>query len=191
MVMRLPLFLFVLLFSGTAAAATVGAPAPDFTLKDEAGKAHELSQYRGKVVVLEWVNPECPFVQRHYRAKTMQKTWAGAGEEEVVWLAIDSTSHNTPAKSAAWKGEQGFSYPILQDPEGSVGKRYGAKTTPHMYVIDEAGVLRFAGGIDDDPRGKKEAPKNYVARALSELLAGKEIREKSSTPYGCTVKYRE
>src|SRR5690606_25007859 len=101
-----------------ASAATVGQPAPEFELQDETGKKHTLSQYRGKVVVLEWVNPECPFVKRHYAAKTMEKTWAGAGKEKVVWIAIDSTSHNTPEKSAAWKKEQGFSYPILQDPDG-------------------------------------------------------------------------
>lgn len=191
MKLRLPFFLLVLGFSGFASAATVGVPAPDFSLKDEAGKEHKLSQYRGKVVVLEWVNPECPFVQRHYEAKTMQNTWAGAGKEEVVWLAIDSTAHNTPDKSAAWKKSQGFDYPILQDPEGKVGKLYGAKTTPHMYVIDREGVLRFAGGIDDDPRGRNKEPKNYVKLALAELLAGKEISEKTSTPYGCTVKYKE
>lgn len=191
MMLRVSTFLFALLFSAAASAATVGAPAPDFTLKDETGKEHKLSQYKGKVVVLEWVNPECPFVVRHYKAKTMQTTWAGAGEDKVVWLAIDSTAHNTPEKSAAWKKEQGFSYPILQDPEGTVGKLYGAKTTPHMYVIDSEGVLRFAGGIDDDPRGRKEKPKNFVKQALAELLAGKEVSEKTSTPYGCTVKYKE
>ena len=103
MMLRVSTFLFALLFSAAASAATVGAPAPDFTLKDETGKEHKLSQYKGKVVVLEWVNPECPFVVRHYKAKTMEKTWAEAGKDEVVWLAIDSTSHNTPEKSAAWK----------------------------------------------------------------------------------------
>lgn len=191
MMFRFSVFVFALLFSGFASAATVGAAAPDFSLKDEAGKEHKLSQYKGKIVVLEWVNPECPFVKRHYEAKTMEKTWAGSDKKKVVWLAIDSTSHNTPEKSAAWKKEQGFSYPILQDPEGKVGKLYGAKTTPHMYVIDEKGTLRFAGGIDDDPRGKKEAPKNYVELALASLLADEDVSEKTSTPYGCTVKYRE
>ncbi len=191
MKLRVPVFLFALLFAGIASAATVGQPAPDFELPDETGVKHSLSQYRGKIVVLEWVNPECPFVQRHYKAKTMEKTWAASDKEKVVWLAIDSTHHNTPEKSAAWKREQGFAYPVLQDPSGEVGKRYGAKTTPHMYVIDEKGVLRYAGAIDDDPRGNKEKPTNYVQAALASLLAGGEVKEKTSTPYGCTVKYKE
>ncbi|HXX29446.1 MAG TPA: redoxin domain-containing protein, partial [Myxococcaceae bacterium] len=128
----------------------VGQPAPTFALPDESGLQHSLTQYRGKVVVLEWTNPECPFVQRHYTSKTMQKTLAALGKQ-VVWLAIDSTYSNTPEKSAAWKKEQGFPYPVLQDPSGAVGHAYGAKTTPHMFVIDEQGMVRYAGAIDDDP----------------------------------------
>lgn len=184
-------FALALAFSGLAAAATVGQPAPAFELKDEEGKEHSLSQYRGKFVVLEWVNPECPYVKRHYDAKTMQTTWEGSDKEKVVWLSIDSTAHNTPEKSREWKKAQGFSYPVLQDPEGKVGKLYGAKTTPHMYVIDQEGILRYAGAIDDDPRGNKETKKNYVQAALAELLAGKEVSVKTSQPYGCTVKYKE
>src|SRR5690606_8692323 len=117
--------LLALAFSAWAQAATVGQAAPDFELKDEEGKTHKLSQYRGKIVVLEWVNPECPFVKRHYDARTMQTTWEGSDKEKVVWLSIDSTHHNTPEKSREWKKARGFSYPVLQDPDGKVGKLYG------------------------------------------------------------------
>jgi peroxiredoxin len=179
--------------SATAAAAAdakVGQPAPGFNLKDESGKAHDLSQYAGKVVVLEWTNPECPFVKRHYESDTMSKTLAGSDASKVVWLAVDSTSTNTPLKSQAWKKEESIAYPILQDPDGRVGKQYGAKTTPHMYIIDEKGVLRYAGAIDDDPRGKSDAPKNFVRTALDAVLTGKAVSPATSEPYGCSVKYK-
>ena len=171
--------------------AQVGKPAPAFTLKDETGKEHSLSQYKGKVVVLEWTNPGCPFVQRHYTAGTMQKTLAGFDAKKVVWLAVDSTSSNTPDKSAAWKKTEGFGYPVLQDASGTVGKAYGAKTTPHMYVIDEQGVVRYAGAIDDDPRGnKKEGTTNHVKTAVDALLSGKPVPAATTEPYGCSVKYK-
>ncbi|QRN96863.1 thioredoxin family protein [Archangium violaceum] len=171
--------------------AQVGKPAPAFTLKDEAGKEHSLAQYKGKIVVLEWTNSDCPFVQRHYTANTMQKTLAGFDAKKVVWLAVDSTASHTPDKVAAWKKEKGFTYSVLQDASGTVGKSYGAKTTPHMYVIDEQGVLRYAGAIDDDPRGnKKEGTTNYVKTAVDALLSGKPVPATSSEPYGCSVKYK-
>lgn len=188
----LSLKLAVLLASVPALAqeAKVGSPAPAFKLKDEAGKTHALSDYQGKVVVLEWTNPECPYVQRHYAASTMQKTLSSFAGKDVVWLAVDSTAHNTPEKSAAWKKEKGFTYPVLQDPTGEVGKAYGARTTPHMYVIDEKGVLQYAGAIDDDPRGKSAEPKNHVKTAVSAVLSGKPVPEKTTQPYGCSVKYK-
>ncbi|ATB29448.1 thioredoxin family protein [Melittangium boletus] len=171
--------------------AQVGKPAPAFTLKDEAGKEHSLSKYKGKIVVLEWTNPGCPFVQRHYTANTMQKTFGGFDSSKVVWLAVDSTASNTPDKSAAWKKEKGFSFPVLQDPSGKVGKEYGAKTTPHMYVIDDKGVVRYAGAIDDDARGNKTADTtNYVKTAVDALLSGKDVPTATSEPYGCSVKYK-
>jgi peroxiredoxin len=175
---------------GTSArAADVGQPAPAFTLRDEMGASHALEQYRGKIVVLEWTNPECPFVQRHYAARTMQKTLASFAGKKVVWLAVDSTSHNTPAKSKSWKAEQAFPYPVLQDASGDVGRAYGAKTTPHMFVIDEKGVLRYAGGIDDDPRGHSTTPTNFVEKSVNALLAGQPVSPSTSEPYGCSVKY--
>ncbi len=172
------------------AEAEVGKPAPAFTLKDETGKEHSLAQYKGKVVVLEWTNPECPFVKRHYEADTMATTLKGFDAKKVVWLAVDSTAHNTPEKSAAWKKTEGFSYPVLQDAPGAVGKSYGAKTTPHMYVIDEQGVVRYAGAIDDDPRGKSDKKVNHVKTAVDALLTGKPVPATTTTPYGCSVKYK-
>ena len=171
--------------------AQVGKPAPAFTLKDETGKEHSLAQYKGKVVVLEWTNPDCPFVQRHYTADTMQKTFTGLDGKKVVWLAVDSTASNTPDKSAAWKKTEGFTYPVLQDASGTVGKAYAAKTTPHMYVIDEQGVVRYAGAIDDDPRcNKKEGTTNHVKAAVDALLSGKPVPAATTEPYGCSVKYK-
>jgi peroxiredoxin len=172
------------------AEAEVGKPAPAFTLKDEAGKEHSLAQYKGKVVVLEWTNPECPFVKRHYEADTMATTLKGFDAKKVVWLAVDSTSHNTAARSAEWKKAEGFTYPVLQDAAGTVGKAFGAKTTPHMYVIDEQGVVRYAGAIDDDPRGKSDKTVNHVKTAVDALLTGKQVPASTTTPYGCSVKYK-
>jgi peroxiredoxin len=173
-----------------ALAAEVGKPAPAFKLKDEAGQEHSLAQYQGKIIVLEWTNPGCPYVQRHYRANTMANTLKGFDASKVVWLAVDSTSSNTPDKSVAWKKEKAFTYPVLQDAEGTVGKSYGAKTTPHMYVIDEKGVLRYAGAIDDDPRGKAEQPVNHVKTTVDALLNGKPVPASTTESYGCSVKYR-
>ena len=173
-----------------ADSAEVGKPAPAFTLKDETGKTHSLSQYQGKVVVLEWTNPGCPFVQRHYQAKTMQNTLQSLSGKNVVWLAVDSTSTDTADTALSWKKEQGFSYPMLRDTEGTVGHAYGAKTTPHMYVIDEKGVLRYSGAIDDDPRGKSATPVNHVKAAVDAVLSGKPVPEASTEPYGCSVKYK-
>jgi peroxiredoxin len=174
-----------------AADIKVGDAAPAFKLKDDAGKEHSLEQYKGKVVVLEWTNPECPFVQRHYQADTMQKTQAGFDSKKVVWLTVDSSAHHNAESAAAFKKAEGVKNPVLLDTDGTVGKLYGAKTTPHMYVIDEKGVLRYAGAIDDDPRGKAEkTPTNYVKTAVDALLGGKPVPTPSTTPYGCSVKYK-
>jgi peroxiredoxin len=174
----------------SASGAEVGQPAPDFTLKDEAGVQHSLSAYRGKTVVLEWTNPECPYVRRHYEDKTMQKTQAALGGTSVVWLVVDSSHFTTPDKSALWKKQQGFTSPVLQDPSGTVGHAYAAKTTPEMYVIDAQGVLRYAGAIDDDPRGRSTSPVNYVRQAVEALQSGRPVPVSSSPPYGCSVKYK-
>ncbi len=172
----------------SATAAVVGQPAPDFTLTDEAGNPHHLADYKGSVVVLEWTNPECPFVARHYKIDTMERLSAKYAEK-VVWLAVDSSHFNKPADSNSWKAKQGFAYPVLQDPDGAIGRLYGARTTPHMFVVDQNGVLRYNGAIDDDAYGRSETTVNYVGDAVSALIAGTDPAVATTKPYGCSVKY--
>lgn len=166
----------------------VGAPAPEFRAQDETGESHDLASYRGRTVVLEWTNPECPYVARHYRADTMEEL-AKRYQSDVVWLAVNSTWSNTPEDTRRWKQEQGFAYATLQDPKGGLGRLYGATTTPNMFVIDPKGVLRYAGAIDDDPRGHEQDPDNYVDGALQALRAGADPDPSKTRPYGCSVKY--
>ncbi len=177
--------------SEPAATATVGQKAPDFTLVDQDGKKHTLAQYKGKTVVLEWTNPGCPFVKRHYAANTMETTSKAYAAKGVVWLAINSTATNSAADSKKFIAAEGLAYPTLQDSDGAVGKLYAARTTPHMFVIDGTGVVRYAGAIDDDPVGKSKAPKNLVAAALDAVVAGKAPAQSASEPYGCSVKYKK
>jgi hypothetical protein len=176
-----------------ASAATVGDPAPGFTLTDLHGEQHSLADYRGKVVVLEWINPNCPFSRRHASEGTMMGLEHG---NDVVWLAINSTNPDSgdylqPAQHLAYNGKYGIDYPVLYDPTGEVGHAYHAKTTPHMYVIGEDGTLLYAGAIDDDPPGrvKPEERTNYVAGGLAEHGAGDPVDPATTKPYGCTVKY--
>lgn len=181
-------------------ATTVGQPAPDFSLTDVNGKAVKLSGFKGATVVLEWTNPGCPFVQKHYNTTNMQTLQKDATAKGVVWLSINSTEKNhqdylAPAKLDAkingeWKGAASY---LLMDESGKVGQAYTAKTTPHMYVIDPSGKLVYAGGIDDkrsaNPADVKTA-KNFVRAALDETLAGKPVSVATATPYGCSVKYQ-
>jgi peroxiredoxin len=170
--------------------AQVGKPAPDFAAVDESGARHALAQYRGKLVVLEWTNPDCPYVARHYARDTMEKLSRSYGARGVVWLAVNSTHSNTPADTQAWKKKEGFEYATLLDGSGELGKLFGARATPHMFIIDGEGVLRYAGAIDDDPRGRSESPQNYVDAGLGALLGGKSPEPSSTQAYGCSVKYR-
>lgn len=192
--MTRPLALLALAAAALANAAPqsaeIGKPAPDFTATDETGAKHSLSQYRGKLVVLEWTNPGCPYVQRHYASDTMEKLAKRYGAQGVVWLAANSTHDNTPTDTLSWKKEQGFEYATLQDASGELGKLYGARTTPHMFIIDPQGVLRYAGAIDDDPRGRSSAPRGFVDSGLGALLAGASPNPTTTKPYGCSVKYR-
>lgn len=176
--------------------AKLGKAAPDFTLVDTNGKEHTLSDYTkdGKVVVLEWFNSGCPFVVRHHKTHpTMKDTSAKFADRGVVWLAINS---GAPGKQGHGKDKEAIEnwnlqYPVLNDESGKVGHMYGAKTTPHMYIIDKNGMLVFNGAIDND-RGDEmpyASKTNYVAKALGELLAGTEISEPDPRPYGCSVKY--
>ena len=183
-------FLSLVLAAAAPAPATVGKPAPEFKAMDETGKTWDLAQLKGRAVVLEWTNPDCPFVKRHYSAETMEKLAAALGAKDVVWLAVNSTRYNTPVDTKKWKAEHGFAYPTLQDADGTIGHAYGARTTPHMYVIDGQGVLRYAGAIDDDPDGESAKPVNYVDGGVKALLAGASPDPSETKPYGCSVKYK-
>lgn len=184
--------LFLTTTQAFAAAPELNQPAPDFSLPDADGKTHALSQHRGKIVVLEWTNPECPFVQRHYNSNTMATLAQKYAAKNVVWLAIDSSHHRTAEMSRKWAKEQALSYPILQDPDGKVGRLYAAKTTPHMFIIDANGLLVYNGAIDNDSWGIKKGKDltNYVDAALEYILAGKPPAAATTKPYGCSVKYR-
>jgi peroxiredoxin len=176
-----------------AAIAKVGSAAPDFKLKDTEGKEISLSQFKGKVVVLEWYNSGCPFVKRHHdKYKTMADTAKKFGDK-VVWIAINSGAPGKEGhgKDAESKKTWNIAWPILNDETGAVGRLYGAKTTPHMFVVDAQGVLQYAGAIDNDPKDEKSPGEklNYVTQALEEVLAGKPVSQKETKPYGCSVKY--
>ena len=181
-----------------ALAVNIGQPAPDFTLSDLSGKPVKLSDLKGKFVVLEWVNPECPYVQKHYDSANMPGLQKEFGARQVAWLAINSTREGhaefkSPQQMAGWMKEKGGApAATLLDRDSKVGKLYGAATTPHMYVIDPKGTLVYAGAIDDkrstNPADVKTA-KNYVRVALGESMAGKAVSTASTSPYGCTVKY--
>ena len=120
----------------------------------------------------------------------MKKLAAALGAKDIVWLAVNSTYTNTPDDTKEWKAEQGFSYATLQDPDGNLGHMYGARTTPHMFVIDAAGILRYRGAIDDDPSGKQATPKNYVDSAVQALLASSTPNPAETQSYGCSIKYK-
>ncbi|MFZ9024099.1 MAG: thioredoxin family protein [Anaerohalosphaeraceae bacterium] len=168
--------------------------APDFTLKDINGKAVQLSTLKGKTVVLEWTNYDCPFVKPHYdtELKTMSKLAAKYAEQGVVWLTINSTHYATVETNKAWAEKHQLKQAVLVDSDGKVGKLYQAKTTPHMFVIDKEGKIVYQGAIDNAPLGKKPIDQeqvNYVDKALAELLADKKVEIAKTKPYGCSVKY--
>ena len=171
---------------------SVGDTAPDFTLTDSAGNGVSLSDFEGKIVVLEWLNPDCPFVQRHYKAGTMKNLATKYGAQGVVWMTVNSTKYMDAAANAKFRAANDLPYPVLVDQTGEVGHLYGAMTTPHMYVIDGGGNLVYIGAIDDDPRGNKDGPStNYVSAALDEVLAGTAVTTAETKPYGCSVKYKK
>jgi len=175
-----------------------GQPAPAFSLTDLDDRKVALTDLRGKYVVLEWTNPGCPFVQKHYGSGNMQSLQKRFTGEGVQWIVINSTAvshadYLKPAEQKLWLQKQGAAASVAAlDPDGTVGRAYGAKTTPHMYVIDPNGVLVYAGAIDDkrstNPADVKTA-NNYVVQAFAELRAGKPLSAPSTTAYGCTVKY--
>jgi hypothetical protein len=176
----------------------IGKAAPDFKATDANGRPVSLSQFAGKTVVLEWNNPQCPTVKENYESGNMQRTQAAAAADGVVWLTINSGG---PWRQGHMDGAQAKAYLAAQkaqptayvlDPEGEVGRAFGARTTPHMYVINKAGALVYNGGIDakaSQGQGGGTGPQNLVLSALSELNAGKPVSVPTSRPYGCSVKY--
>src|SRR5215831_13501832 len=182
----------------SAVAVRIGDPAPDFTAVDSNGKHQHLADFKGKYVVLEWHNQGCPYTKKHYESSNMQrlqKEWTGKG---VIWLTVISSAPGTqgfvtPSQENEYlKQMNAAPTAVLMDPGGSLGHLYGAKTTPHMFIIDPSGTLIYNGAIDDhstsDPADIASS-KNYVSAALSEAMAGKPVTEGATRPYGCSVKY--
>jgi peroxiredoxin len=183
---------------GVRAEAVVGGPAPDFNLTDAHGTTRSLAQFRGTFVVLEWFNNECPFVRKHYGSGNMQRLQADATARGVAWLTIVSSASGkqgylTPEQALAVLAERGsHQTALLLDPDGTVGRLYGAKTTPHCFIINPEGRVIYAGAIDDRPStDPADIPgaTNYVTQALEEALAGKPVSVPSTKSYGCSVKY--
>jgi peroxiredoxin len=184
----------------SASAVRVGEPAPTFSATDSNGNTQRLSDYKGKFVVLEWHNQGCPYTKKHYESGNMQrlqKEWTGKG---VVWFTVISSAQGkqgyvTAAQENDYvKRINASPTAVLMDPQGALGHLYGAKTTPHMYIIDPSGALIYNGAIDDHPTPDQadiNGSKNYVSVALEEALAGKPVTTASTTPYGCSVKYSE
>ena len=188
----------LMMATGIAPADEVGKAAPAFELKDVQGNVHSLAHFKGKVVVLEWTNYDCPFVKKHYGSGNMQRLQGKYTEKQVVWLSICSSApgkqgHFTPEvwkKRIEEKGSRAMA--VLLDADGKVGRAYGAATTPHMFVIAADGTLQYAGAIDDNPSWDPktvDGAHNHVAAALDALLAGKSVAVAETKPYGCSVKY--
>lgn len=181
-----------------SAYADSGVPAPAFSLPDLQGKIHSLKDYEGKIVVLEWYNPGCPFVKKHYNSGNMQRLQKDYGDKGVVWFSVVSSAKgkqgNLPAGEherilKEWNGSQ---FALLLDQEGQVGRLFGARTTPEIVVLGRDGKILYQGAVDDTPSTRPEdvkSAKNYVSQALNEILAGKAVTENATEPYGCGVKY--
>lgn len=196
--MRTMLLLAALLATPTLAAPKVGEPAPAFTATDSRGESVQLADYRGKFVVLEWTNHECPFVRKHYESGNMQSLQKQATAEGAVWLSVISSA---PGKQGQVDGKgadaltasrKAAPSAVLLDPPGAVGRLYEAKTTPHMFIVDPKGTLVYMGGIDSIPSADADdiaKARPYVKVALAEAMAGKPVSEAVTKPYGCAVKY--
>jgi peroxiredoxin len=186
------------LAASVQASPQLGKPAPDFSLNDLSGKNHDLSDLKGKFVVLEWVNFGCPFVRKHYGSENMQRLQKEFTEKGVVWLSICSSAPGKQGNETPEAAKTGLSRfgsaasAYLVDQDGKVGRLYGAKTTPDMFVINPEGILIYAGAIDDKPTpdpSTVSGANNYVEAALKEAESGKAVSVPSTKPYGCSVKY--
>lgn len=186
------------LATAAGAAPTVGAEAPDFAAKDTAGKLRTLSEFKGKTVILEWTNHECPYVVKHYSTGNMQDLQKAYAGNDVVWLSVISSAPGAqgavgPAEAdKLTKSRDAAPSAVLLDPEGKMGQAYGARNTPHMYVITPDSKLAYMGAIDDKPSTRRDdvkGAKNYVVAAMDDLKAGKPVSTPRTTAYGCTVKY--
>ena len=184
--------------SSALAVASVGQPAPAFTAQDASGKTVSLADFKGRHVVLEWVNPGCPYVVKHYGSANMQGTQKEATAKGVVWLSVNSTAadhgdYKAPAAMAQWMQQQKAApTATLMDADGKIGRAFGARTTPHLYIVDPKGTLVYAGGIDNKPTANPAdvaTATNHVKVALAEALAGKPVSQATTRPYGCSVKY--
>lgn len=175
-------------------AGAVGSAAPAFTLTDTDGKTVNLSDFKGKIVVIEWFNPDCPFIVKHHKVNTtFNDLVTEYNSKNVVFLAINSSADGKQGAgkehNAKMKTEYKMSYPILLDTDGKVGKAYGAKTTPHVFIIGTDGNIAYNGAIDNNTDAKKAGDKNYAKLALDEMLAGKAVSTTETKPYGCSVKF--
>jgi peroxiredoxin len=186
--------------TGAAAQAVIGQPAPAFTTVDSTGKPVSLADFKGRHVVLEWVNPGCPYVQKHYNSGNMLATQKAATSKGVTWLTVSSTAkdagdYQAPKELAAWiQSKNGAPSATLIDESGRIGRAYGARTTPHMYLIDPQGKLLYAGAIDSKPTSNPAdiaTATNYVNQAVGEALAGKPVSQPTSRAYGCSIKYAD
>lgn len=194
------LVLAALLAPALALAAEVGKPAPDFALPDLDGKVHRLSDLKGKVVVLEWFNPGCPYVVASHTKGSLVGAAARAAKDGVVWLAVNSGAPGKQGHGAAANREAarrwGMAHPVLLDEAGAIGKAYGATNTPHLFVVARDGTLAYQGAVDNSPDGERGAPRGgaleeYVTSALADLAAGRPVRTPETRAYGCGVKYAD
>ena len=179
------------------AAAEVGQPAPDFTATDINGKTHKLADYKGKIVVLESYNLDCPFCHNHYQTGAMQELQKELTGKGVIWLIVNSVGPNysshrsTEAAKKEWQAQKMNATAWIDDASGELGRKYGMRTTPHMFVIDQSGVLAYQGAIDDraSPEGDPRTAHNYVRDTVAKLMAGEKVTVSRTRPYGCGVKY--
>ena len=174
----------------TTTVAAIGKPAPDFNLKDVSGKDVKLADSKGKIVVLVWGNADCPAFGRVAKGKILDKTFAGLKDKNVVWYTIDSSATATADAAKKFATDNAVPGAYLLDPTGATGKAYGAKTTPHAFVIDAKGNMAYMGALDDDAQGGKEKVRNYVTEAVEALAKGSAVATATTDPYGCSVKYK-